>query len=286
LHGVPLRLEGDSFVREEADLVLAEPVRRLLVEVAAAGRAAEASKALRLLGSDELVERERAVAALGVVKELLGPSEAGLASRLRALIEGGISFYRVTEVRRVPYEGYVYDVSVPGSEAFFGGDVPVLLHNTGHAGLSTMHAENVHYAIRRLETRPMNVPRELIPMMNVFVEIARIERQGRIFRRIVGVYETLGLDPKTDDVRLNRVFKWDPVLDRIEFTGKSYLLERVSEMGIYIMGDVMEELRAREAILRRLAELDVRSFKDVARVIRDYYYRPESVKRRFMVGVS
>ncbi len=286
LHGVPLRLDGDGFAREGGDLVLAEPVRRLLVEVAAAGRVAEASKALKLLGSDELVERERAVAALRVAEELLGPSEAGLASRLRALIEGGVSFYRVTEVRRVPYEGYVYDVSVPGSEAFFGGDVPVLLHNTGHAGLSTMHAENVHYAIRRLETRPMNVPRELIPMMNVFVEIARIERQGRIFRRIVGVYETLGLDPETGDVKLHQVFKWDPVLDRVEFTGKSYLLERVSEMGIYIVGDVMEELRAREAILRRLAELDVRSFKDVARVIRDYYYRPESVKRRFMVGVS
>ncbi|MFQ1020446.1 NAD-dependent epimerase/dehydratase family protein [Tardisphaera saccharovorans] len=30
------------------------------------------------------------------------------------------------------YDGYVYDISVPGSEAFFGGDVPVLLHNSSN----------------------------------------------------------------------------------------------------------------------------------------------------------
>jgi len=156
---------------------------------------------------------------------------------------------------------------------------------TGHAGLSTMHAENVRYAIKRLETRPMNVPKELIPMMNVFIEIARIERHGTIFRRIIGVYEALGLTPDGENVELHQVFRWDPISDRIEFTGKSLLLEKMPEMGVYVIGDLMEELRVREAILRKLVELDVRSFKEVAKVIREYYYKPESVKRKFMVGV-
>lgn len=233
------------------------------------------------------VNREEARAILRRIEVYLGELRTDIKDlilKLRDIIEGEIVVYRVLKVVRRSYSGYVYDVSVPRSEAFFGGYIPILLHNTGHAGLSTMHAENVHYAIRRLETRPMNVPRELIPMMNVFVEIARIERRGTVFRRIIGVYETLGVDTETGEVKLHQVFKWDPISDQILFTGKSPLLEEIAKRGIYLVGNVMEELKVREAILRRLVERDIRSFREVAKVLRDYYYRPEEVKRRLLIG--
>ncbi|MBI4434911.1 hypothetical protein HY635_03825 [Candidatus Uhrbacteria bacterium] len=36
----------------------------------------------------------------------------------------------IQRIRRVPYDGYVYDLCGMGNEAFFGGATPILLHNT------------------------------------------------------------------------------------------------------------------------------------------------------------
>ena len=41
----------------------------------------------------------------------------------------------VTEVKKVPFEGFVYDLCGVENEAFFGGESPVLLHNTNRGDL-------------------------------------------------------------------------------------------------------------------------------------------------------
>jgi flagellar protein FlaI len=66
-----------------------------------------------------------------------GLGDLELLKRVSNLIKSDIALSPVLEVKEEEYEGYVYDVSVPRSEAFFGGDSPILLHNTGHGGLST-----------------------------------------------------------------------------------------------------------------------------------------------------
>src|SRR5207245_6948783 len=38
---------------------------------------------------------------------------------------------------------------------------------TGHGGLATLHADSAEAAIHRLESEPMNIPRPLIPTMDV-----------------------------------------------------------------------------------------------------------------------
>jgi ATP-dependent metalloprotease FtsH len=52
----------------------------------------------------------------------------------RAAAPGGRAVQRkkpvITRITRKPYDGYVYDLCGCGNEAFFGGDKPVLLHNS------------------------------------------------------------------------------------------------------------------------------------------------------------
>lgn len=54
---------------------------------------------------------------------------------LISLVDSPITFVEVKEVRIKPYHDLVYDVSVPGSEMFWGGEMPILLHNSDERGI-------------------------------------------------------------------------------------------------------------------------------------------------------
>lgn len=41
----------------------------------------------------------------------------------------------ISRIETVEYDDYVYDLSVPDTEAFFGGRIPILLHNSGHGAI-------------------------------------------------------------------------------------------------------------------------------------------------------
>lgn len=49
-----------------------------------------------------------------------------------------------------------------------------MLHNTGHGGLSTIHAETLDYAVKRLTSKPMNIPPTYMKLMNVFIHLNRV----------------------------------------------------------------------------------------------------------------
>jgi len=51
------------------------------------------------------------------------------------LINSDAEITVVKSVEEMPYNDYVYDFSVPDTEAFYGGTIPVLLHNSGHGSL-------------------------------------------------------------------------------------------------------------------------------------------------------
>jgi flagellar protein FlaI len=54
----------------------------------------------------------------------------------------------------------------------------------GHGGLCTAHADSVDSVIKRLTSRPMDIPRPMLPLMNVFIQIRRVEIDGRIERKV------------------------------------------------------------------------------------------------------
>ncbi len=63
------------------------------------------------------------------------------ARRLVSILQSPLSTVRITEILRRPYDGYVYDVSVPGSEMFWGGTTPILLHNSDERGIDTVRTK-------------------------------------------------------------------------------------------------------------------------------------------------
>ena len=154
----------------------------------------------------------------------------------------------------------------------------------GHGGLCTIHAESVDAAAKRLLTRPMNIPPMLIPMMNVVALVGRVKLRDTVVRRVQNVSEITGVNDKTGKVLFKNVYDWDALSDSFIFsprsTGESYIFQKISELKHVPMENLLDELKRREDILKWMVKKDVRSYSDVADLVRKYYLNPNEVYNR------
>ncbi|MGQ9468514.1 MAG: replication factor C small subunit [Nitrososphaerales archaeon] len=90
----------------------------------------------------------------------LNEKEKELLKRVRRLIDSDLSVVMVKRVELEEYDGYVYDVSVTGSETFWGGTVPILLHNSDERGINTVR-ERVKTFARYIDKR-VGIPFRII----------------------------------------------------------------------------------------------------------------------------
>src|SRR3972149_5497449 len=124
---------------------------------------------------------------------------------------------------------------------------------TGHGGLSSLHADSVMAAIRRLETAPLNIPRTLLPTLNVICYQARLKIGDLPARRLVHLAEALGIDASSGELDLNDVFRWNPRTDSFTYSGRSHTIERLAERAGVSLDIVQEEKRHRKTVLDWMA---------------------------------
>ena len=120
---------------------------------------------------------------------------------------------------------------------------------TGHAAMGTIHADSPQGFIHRLESEPINVPRILIKNIDCIVLEQRAKVNDRLVRRINQIVEVIDLDPTTNEVITNTLYEWNAFKDAFEFTGRSYLLEDMSERIGISLGDIEKEIENRKKIL-------------------------------------
>jgi flagellar protein FlaI len=151
---------------------------------------------------------------------------------------------------------------------------------TGHTAYGTMHADSPSSVIHRLESDPISVPRSLLEAL----DIISIQIQTRIgdkrVRRTKELVEIVGLDPHTREILTNEVFEWDPATDEFEFSGVSYVLERL-QMELNMTDEELDkELERRKAVLRWMLQEDIDDLDDVGRVVATYYKDRETLMER------
>lgn len=197
-------------------------------------------------------------------------------TRLEILLKSDIALLKVISVKRAKYRGYMYDVSVPDTELFIGGEVPIALHNTGHPVMATFHAASVEKLIQRLTGSPIEIPKTYIDNLNAVIiqSAVRLPKTGKLERRVISINEIIGYDPIDEQFHYIEIFTWEPADDRHEFRGEgmSHLLEnkiaRMKGIPQREMRRIYEELLMREEILRLLGELGVVNYYDVWRIIK------------------
>jgi flagellar protein FlaI len=154
---------------------------------------------------------------------------------------------------------------------------------TGHGVCATIHADSPASVIKRLDAKPMNVPRPLIGMVDLILVQNRIRVGEKSMRRTIDVTEVKGYDPEKDELVMRQRVRWDPVLDTQEISDSSYLLQKIADKSGITLETANKEVQKRKTILRWLQKMGMRRYMELDSVLREYYNDPESVYRRAMV---
>jgi len=259
---------------------------KVVLSLVRKSRAKSMPLALTYIKRRKYLSKAKAKEILEWIKEKgnLTPEVRRIIKKIEDFMNGDLIISEVRNIRKERYNGYVYDISVPGTESFFGGEVPILLHNTGHSGMTTLHAESIDAAVKRLTSPPMNIPPSYIPLMNVAMVIKRVIRtdetgRPRPVRRITNIWEI------EDYEKYREIAKWDPVRDTFNLKlSDSVVLRKISELTGKPMENLIEEIARRKAILEWLAANRIRSYKEVATYVQKYYVNSRAVLREIGVG--
>ena len=152
---------------------------------------------------------------------------------------------------------------------------------TGHGGMCTMHAENVQSAVRRLTQKPMDISPAYIPLMNIVMSVQRVHLikngEKRAYRRILSVNEII------DSEKFMNPFKWDPIKDEQTIDlNSSFLLTNFSERLGITRDQLVEEMNRRSNVLKWMRTKKIRSYKEVASIIAEYYARPKEFYNKIL----
>ena len=184
------------------------------------------------------------------------------------------------EVLQMSEPEYVYDISVPGNQNFIGGFGSVLLHNSGHPGMATMHAENITTLIKRLETEPINLSSSLIETLAAVVVMSQTRVKGKEVRKVSSIDEIIQVRDDGTEVT-NAVFKWDPRTDTVVFNSNSKVFENIASHYGMTKEQVMNEFNLRVKLLKELQKRGIIGFKEVQKIVHEYYKQPQEVLKRF-----
>jgi flagellar protein FlaI len=149
----------------------------------------------------------------------------------------------------------------------------------GHGGLCSIHADNLESVIKRLRTKPMNIPEMMLPLMNTLVLIRRVRLGENIERRVDEVAEIL--PPATEEglVKLQPRFKWNAKTDTFKYTAPKKdefdVFKQISEIYQIPLTQIQREIEVKETILEWMMKIDVGDYKEVQNIVRNYYLKPE-----------
>jgi flagellar protein FlaI len=146
-----------------------------------------------------------------------------------------------------------------------------------------MHAENLDSSIKRLTSKPMDISPAYIQLMNIVLSIQRVHLvkgvEKKAYRRVMNVNEIADYE----DYRC--VFKWHPANDEFLSTfDKSMMLSAISERVGANKKELVTEIERRKDVLHWMRERNIRSYKDVAAIIAEYYARPKQIYEKVLAG--
>jgi len=194
---------------------------------------------------------------------------------------GEVSLFDLVKASLRHRPDYLIVGEVRGSEAY------VLFQSlaTGHGGMCTMHAESLGSAVKRLTSKPMDIAPAYISLMNVVGIIQRVhqKRHGEMkaYRRITSV------DEIADYEKYKKVFEWEPAEDAFSssLVGSTLFSKLSKSLGVS-QQELFEEMERRKNVLSWMRKRGIRSYNAVARIITEYYSRPDEFYKRRVEPVA
>jgi len=160
--------------------------------------------------------------------------------------------------------------------------------NTGHDGcMGTCHANSSKEVITRLTNEPMDVPKIMIPALDLIIMQNRVtHRKMGFIRRITEISEVFGLVEET--VSMSRIFEYSPENDVLKSTGTpSILKQKLARHSGVSAEEINSETEKRQIVLEYLHRKNVHKIDEVRSWIEDYYLDPtgtlEKIEENYLV---
>jgi len=151
---------------------------------------------------------------------------------------------------------------------------------TGHLSYSTVHANDMHTLIQRLENKPIDLPRALLTSLDLVVFLNSKTIEGVPVRRITNVTEIIKLDPGTNRLVTITPFNWvSEIDDRFENNGGSRILQHVKMQFGWNEKQLKKEIENRKKVLNWMMKNNLRSYEDVGKIVAQYVKDPQVINK-------
>jgi archaeal flagellar protein FlaI len=228
------------------------------------------------------IPQENRVVSIEDTRELNLPRENWLPS----VVRGGISGAGTGEVdmfsllrgsfRQNP--DYVIVGEVRGIEAsvLFQGMA------SGHASISTMHADSVETLMRRLETPPINLSPMLVNGLDCVAVMTHAIVGGHETRRLREIIEVIKINSDgTADT--SSPFIWSPADDKFYYSAESKIFEKISKKYGIPLEELKREFAIRTRLLYKMYLDKIVGYEEVGKLINEYQKNPKAVLERFEI---
>jgi flagellar protein FlaI len=156
---------------------------------------------------------------------------------------------------------------------------------TGHISYSTIHASDIHTLVQRLENPPISLPKALLISLNLVVFLKSTVINGKPARRITNVIEIIKMEPSTNKLIFSIPFSWvSESEDHFKKEAKSILLDRTQNKKGWSDAQLIQEVKNRIIVLEWMRKNNLRSYKEVGKVVADYSQEPEVVLEKAKGG--
>ncbi|HLD58808.1 MAG TPA: ATPase, T2SS/T4P/T4SS family [archaeon] len=152
--------------------------------------------------------------------------------------------------------------------------------DTGHEGiLGTLHSNTAREMLLRLKSAPMNVPEQMLPLLDfVIVMQRRYNPEKGMQRRIKQIAEVSRMD---DKVLLSNIFEFNEKKDAVEKTDvPSHVFEMLANECGMQKNDLKKEILIRQKILDWAFLEKKHSNSELEEIIQGYYYNPEKILKK------
>lgn len=171
---------------------------------------------------------------------------------------------------------YLMVGEVRGTEAY----VVFQAMATGKSAYTTFHAEDVQAMVHRMENDPINLPRALVAALDIVLMQAQVKVGTDMTRRVKSLTEFIGVDPESDELITNTAYSWNPADDTFNYSGHSYVYEKISVARNWSQKRMEQEVRRRIQIFNYMRKIGIQSHRDVAKIVSSYYKEPDAVYKK------
>jgi flagellar protein FlaI len=157
--------------------------------------------------------------------------------------------------------------------------------STGHTTYSTMHADDVTSAIRRLENEPINLPRQMLTSLDILSVQMRKIIDGDPIRRCKEMVEIVDVKSGTNEIQSQTVFEYNNKTDHISYMGDSNIMEEVRIMNNWTENELQDEIDTRVRVLEYLInQVEIRDYEVISGVLRSYMQNKEMIMEQVEKG--